>query len=562
MGKHFSTPRRGFVVKDGGKLYEFKRDSITVSKAWPPVRYQKTRKKPYWHYTRIDKLNYNFEAIRYSICMTRGISPATMFEPIPIPEGWPPKWLAPLAKFYEPIPVEVREFMLGTDSWHFIDTPWNFCAFFARCKDAGEITRSSPATAYMLANLPVFRKDVRRRWETVRRLAGKPRREILGYLGWPDSEAMARIVAKIPIESCCKKNLLLLRAVVTRSPETVKPLSHVRRLNNMNLEMICRRRYKVRSGWRLIDEVGQICSERYPDSGGHLLFEDTVRMEELLGMPATPIKSVEHLEKRHERAVKVLNNCDIAGEGRSGEFPPPPVPTLPASGDFEIYPVDDPVKLCKEGMEQQNCVSSYCGEIARAGGGIYVYSLRKPERATVKIERRPGRNNYYIGEIKGPCNREVAASTVVAVNRWLDTFSRTELPPDMFSSIGSDGMLPEFHAPAPQTENFSMEQVHEPGILVTAMMDFNMEMKKELMGDILRGGTFAFLMKVPEKALIFVSKDRCGCYEYDSARRFGELSRHTEKLLDAWLEAADLINLARGNPDQLSFEFENMTKAG
>ncbi len=556
MKRLFSTPRRGFVVKDGGKLYEFKRDSITVSRAWPPVRYQKTRKKPYWHYTRIDKLNFSWMAVKYSICITKGIPLEKELERIP--NDWPPKWLAPLAKFYEPIPLEVRELMIDRRS---CDTPWNFCAFFARCKDAGEIMMSSPAMAYMLANLPVFRKGVKRRWEIVRRLAGKQRREILRYLGWPDSEAMARIVVKIPVESCGKKNLLRLRAVVTRSPEVIKPLSHVRSFNDMNLEMICRRRYKARSGWRLIDEVGQMQSERYPEAAPRL-FEDTVRMEELLGMPATPIKSVEHLEKRHERAVKVLNNCDIAGEGRTGEFPAPPVPALPATADFEIYPVDDPVKLCKEGMEQQNCVSSYCNEIVRANGRIYIYSLRKPERATVKIERRPGVDSYSIGEIKGPCNSNVAAGTVTAVNRWLDTFSGKELSTDMFSEIRCDGVLPEFHALPPIADNFSMEQICEAGVLVKTMMDMNLEMENGLMRDIAHGRTFAFLMKSPEKALIFVSKDRCGCYAYDFARHFGKLSRNTEKMLEEWLEGADLINLARGNPDQLSFEFENITKAG
>lgn len=552
----FTTPRRGFVVKDDGKLYEFKRDSITVSKAWPPVRYQKTRKKPYWHYTRIDKLNFSWMAIKYSICLDTGVPPEE--ELGRVPKNWPPKWLAPLAKFYEQIPVEVRELMLDRRS---CDTPWNFCAFFARCEAAGEIMMSSPATAYMLANLPVFRKGVKRRWETVRRLAGKQRREILGYLGWPASEAMAKIVAKIPFESCRKKTLLRLRAVVTRSPEVIKPLSHIRSFNDMNLEMICRRRYKARSGWRLIDEVGQMSPERYPDAAPRL-FEDTVRMEELLGLPATPIKSVEHLGKRHERAVKVLNNCDITGEGRGGEFSPPPVPALPISKDFEIYPVDDPVKLCKEGMEQQNCVSSYSGEIIRAGGALYVYSLRKPERATVMIERRFGTNGYAIREIKGSCNSEVEAGTVTAVNRWLDTFSGNELSAKMFSKIKCDGSLPVFHAPVPASEDFSMEQICEAGILVRTMMELNLEMESGLMDDIAHGRTFAFLMESPEKALIFVSKDRHGCYAYDYVMRFGKLSCNTEKILELWLEEADFMNLSKENHDQLSFEFANEVKAG
>ena len=132
----------------------------------------------------------------------------------------------------------------------------------------------------------------------------------------------------------------------------------------------------------------------------------------------------------------------------------------------------------------------------------------------------------------------------------------------MFSKIRCDGALPIFHAPAPAGENFSMEQICEAGVLVKIMMDYNMRMESGFMDGIACGKTFAFLMESPQKALIFVSKDRCGCYAYDSARRFGELSRNTEKMLEEWLEGADLMNLAKGNPDQLSFEFENITKAG
>lgn len=554
MKSCFSTPRRGFVVKDDGKLYEFKRDSVTVSRAWPPVRYQKTRKKPYWHYTPFSKLNYSYMAIRYSICLSKSVPVGEEFGNMPA--DWPPKWLAPLAKFYEPIPVEVRERMIGKEG---ADTPWNICAFFARCKDAGGIMRSSPATAYMLANLPVFRKGVKRRWDIVRRLAGKQRREILGYLGWPDTEAMAKIIARIPVDSCRKKNLLLLRAVVSRSPEVIKPLSHIRSFNDMNLEMICRRKYRKRSGWRLIDEVGKMSSERYPVAVPRV-FEDTVRMEELLGIQATPIKSVEHLGRRHEKAISVLNNCDIAGEGRAGEFPPPPVPALPASAGFEIYPVDDPVKLCKEGLEQHNCVSSYCDEIVKAGGGMYIYSLRKPERATVKIEKSPGANSYSIAEIKGPSNSRVAPGTVDAVNRWLDAFSGKGLPSGIFGDFNGVGMFPEFPAPAPSDDKISIRQLREPGVVINEMIDVNLEIDVEAMNGISGGRAFAFLMELPRKVLIYVSKDKHGGHRY---RNIGTIPCLVEKFLDAWMDKADLAGLAGDNPDQLCFQFETgMMSAG
>ncbi len=98
----------------------------------------------------------------------------------------------------------------------------------------------------MLANLPVFRKDTKRRWDAARRMAKKKRRDILRYLGWPDSEAMAKIISKIPLEVCDKKTLLQLRMLVNNSHELLKPLSHIGILRRQSLDILCRRKHRAR----------------------------------------------------------------------------------------------------------------------------------------------------------------------------------------------------------------------------------------------------------------------------------------------------------------------------
>jgi len=420
MNGNFSTPRRGFTVKDG-KLYEFKRNSVTVSKAWPPVRYQKTRKEPFWHYTPIEKLSFCEDAICYSM------NKNTCLEDKQVPD-----WAKLLSKFYDPIPLHVKEWMVGIHNRKQMEgrigasDSWTMCAFFARCSEAAEIMRESPAIGYMLANLPVFRKDVRERWRTARRLLRKPRREILGYLGWPNTEAVAKILSKLTPGSCLKDKLLILRAVINRNSELIKPLTHIRRISSAILEIICHRRCLTQAGWRLVNEMDP--DDLCPNWEAFYEFNDTLRMEQLLGLPASPINSIDHLKKRHIRAIKVLNKCDISKSGEKSDFPPPPVLIPPGSEELEIYPIDDPVKLCKEGMEQGNCASAYCEEVVRRHGNIYFYSIWKPERATLRIEKAPGNNSSYcIGEIKATYNRPASGKTVDAVNRWLSTVGQIRM---------------------------------------------------------------------------------------------------------------------------------------
>ncbi len=547
MKKDFKTPKRGFVFKDG-KLFEFRRDWVAVSKPWPPVRHQKTRKRPFWHYGPVEKMAYSYYANKYSVCAEKGLP--FHDDPAYISPDWSPKWLPVLAKFYDPIPLEVRETVLscGTN----VETPWNIFAFFARCGDAADVMRCSPAIGFMLANLPVFRKGVKRRWEQARRLARKQRREILGFLGWPDSEAMAKILSRIPLKSCCKKPLLQLRALVRRRPEIIKPLSHMKELNTLSLDVICTRKLREKAGWRFISELAVIKNFE-EDFGMRRMFGETIRMEEMLHLPSGPVRSVEHLLRRHDRAVEQMNKVELAAAERKSWFPEPPVPVPPPTPDFEIFPLDTPVKLCQEGIEQHNCVYVYCDDVARCNGDIYIYSVTRPERATLKIEKMDGRRGYFISEIKGPCNKEVAGSTVDAVRRWLYAFHESLISDDIREAILDARPHPAMQAPL--VEGIEASQICDPRSIVDIMLDYSVKFDVAAVRDVISGRTSAFLLSKPSEGLLLVSRNGTGGFSYTPRMRHGRLDYTAEKLLDGWISRLEELNFPTDIPGQMHFEF-------
>ena len=63
----FTAPeKQGYSIRNG-MLYEFKRNSVNVSRPWPPCKYTKTKKIPFWHYSPTYKITLHHTALRYSV---------------------------------------------------------------------------------------------------------------------------------------------------------------------------------------------------------------------------------------------------------------------------------------------------------------------------------------------------------------------------------------------------------------------------------------------------------------------------------------------------------------
>jgi hypothetical protein len=96
-------------------------------------------------------------------------------------------------------------------------------------------------------------------------------------------------------------------------------------------------------------------------------------------------------------------------------LPEPPFPGV-TTGDLHLEPLTTPTALYIEGRAQSNCVGAYAKHIR--SGGIYVYQVLAPERATLAIGHyRNG--TWRIMELKAAGNAEVMESTRLSVESWL-----------------------------------------------------------------------------------------------------------------------------------------------
>jgi hypothetical protein len=467
------SSKQGYSIKNG-LLYEFKRNSVNVSRPWPPCKYTKTSRKPFWHYSPTHKISLLYTALKYSVEIEKGVLALGSAEVDKFPDinlqmtdksslnglnverlqrlsdenrkliedaFWTryampavgiqdnPHWQQSLAKqrkwtpvtatFYDKIPLNVREMMLANT-----EGAWNICAFYARCPGADDLMQISPAIGFMLSNFPVFRPKLTKKWDAVRRIMKKPSRKILAWLGWPDSEAVAKILSKIQYPACDKTSLLMLRAVLGGNPELIKPMSHLKAINTASLWFICSKKHRIGVNWRFINELGlmegrmDIFENRAYDIQRMVI--DTLSMEKVLLLSSGSIQSVAHLRKRHQRAVDEVNRHEISELEKSKDFPCPPVPAPLPTDDFDIYPLDSPLKLYKEAQEQHNCVfACYRERVVESEGNIYIYSMRKPERATVKITFDHLKGCFLPDEVKGPFNKPVSEDTLSKIFGWL-----------------------------------------------------------------------------------------------------------------------------------------------
>jgi hypothetical protein len=100
---------------------------------------------------------------------------------------------------------------------------------------------------------------------------------------------------------------------------------------------------------------------------------------------------------------------------REVKFPRPPLPAVD-----EIVPLRRPEDLIAEGRQQRNCVASYIGRVAQ--GGIYIYRVLSPERATLSVVKLED-GCWHLDQLLGAGNRAVGAVTRQLVAAWLARYS-------------------------------------------------------------------------------------------------------------------------------------------
>lgn len=428
--------RRGESFKNG-KLYHFDDKRILVAKPWPEMRaWYKTAKLP-WRPTRrfadvciMDELfprgtpSITEEGKKYRERMTNPEWLESLDSQVRLEieryldspkrledkkyEAWCIKTHEhrhlTLSQFFDAIPDLEREFVLrfGSRRWHLL-------ALFARCPGAFELAQSNPALAYALSSNWVFHQPaVFQPMRAARALVKKKQRDILAWLGFPETEQARKILAKIPPEEISLEGLLNLRRILA-CPTSLKLLSHAPIITRSMLLFLNDPEFRPWLTPIFIEKLSsyrvrrKVWWEQATSTGSETLWEiykylrDFLRMQEQVRAALRPLRSISQLKEMHDEAVGVYNAIT-----KAASLLPFPAPPYPGKKTF-IEPITCDQNLQDEGLEMAHCVGFYTRAVQL--GEVYVYRVLSPVRATLSIRRNS--QGWQLDDIRGMSNQKI-----------------------------------------------------------------------------------------------------------------------------------------------------------
>jgi hypothetical protein len=327
---------------------------------------------------------------------------------------------------------------------------WALMVLLHEQPQAMDLSSSNPVLAYALANSDQLR-GTRPEAAAVQALwyCNRKQRKLLEWLGFPDSEALVRLLRKIPPESASPSVLRRLKNAILADKRVPELLTHLQVVNVGVLDLVTNQRLLDLVTPRLLVEAsGEDDTTREPSAGDMILGSLTILREiaprrEIRGFTSiqqvrefqeeTDAEYQAHLRRKEEARIEAQRAADDERRRRQEEararrrrqtewraevarrpYPPPPVP-----GTKDIVPLTSAAQLQAEGVEQCNCVGSYVWRVLQ--GGTYIYRVMAPERATLAVVRGAD-GCWRRSELKAKSNRKVRTSTVAAVDRWLSRF--------------------------------------------------------------------------------------------------------------------------------------------
>jgi len=150
---------------------------------------------------------------------------------------------------------------------------WNLLDLISQHSEVLDLTQSNPVLAYLLANNDEFRRLLGR---TPAIQAGvfvsRKQREILNWLGFPPTEAMARLLRKIVPEAISPHEARLLRQALNSEPAVQKLLAHQQRINAGVLSLVANVKLLNAVTPRLLSQVaGDDQEQSYPHAANLLV---------------------------------------------------------------------------------------------------------------------------------------------------------------------------------------------------------------------------------------------------------------------------------------------------
>jgi hypothetical protein len=273
-----------------------------------------------------------------------------------------------------------------------------------------DLSHSNPALLFALASNWAFHKPAVQ-WpvRAARSLINRKQRVILKWLGFPATESVRRLLAKISPDALTVPRLLWLREHLP-DPACLVLLQHLPRINDIVLRLVTSKRVRPHLTPRLLLDLCVIEPQDYPlfQQAPKELLYDTMRMCEAVNWERCPVlfRSLEALKALHRdlgwRIAWVLRMRKGVSYKR---LPLPPFP-----GTEWIRPLKTVEAIAREGWEQEHCAASYISRVAE--GHQYLYCVLKPLRGTLAISRQAGTRRWYPSQFRQLANAPVPEAIV------------------------------------------------------------------------------------------------------------------------------------------------------
>jgi len=404
-----ARPFRPGVNFHSGKLYEFTKKGVTVIRPWPaPAAWRKTLGRPQWRACR-PQISLrppdmsSFDQDDSSYCDMDKLPAGMTWERIVA--GRKARERAE-EEFRNAVPEDVR----GAIAQYPVEVHWPLLRLCARVPGALDLVRSNPVLAYCLAenrrfHQPPATKPIRAARVWIRRR----QRHALAWLGFPDAEAVAKIMRKVCPSAVTPRHCFYLRSGLCDS-QTLKLLAYVPRITAVVIRLVTIRKLRPYFGAHLLCEVAV-------DEQLHMLM-DIARMARVLRehrpSAGIAIHSVAQLFRVHDDLVARYNR-DVRPSLMALNFPPPPVPEVTFE-DAAITPIVTPQELLAHAEEQHNCAMSYAPDVAE--GRCYFYRVATREEVCTAAIQTETNGQWRMGKVAATCNRPPSKLSLMAINRW------------------------------------------------------------------------------------------------------------------------------------------------
>lgn len=422
----FKPPERNTLSFDAeqGKIYRFQPNRIEVLRLGKPypAAYLKTARGKVWQ-NQLPKARFPFLFSRVYHLEPEGASEALK------------KFLAYTQSLYESVAAYVGPERVDLlEQYH--ERHWFLYCLLANGGDrAQDLMRGNPSLAYLLSAHAVFHPLAGKRyWRSVRSLLGKKRREILGYFGFPGSEAAVKLFARISPDACKNDLFFILRKQLRESPELLRQLSFFPRHNATSLRMICSK-LRPQFSYHALSEIAAQGPNGYEADIHHKIL-DIQRMRGVLETYGIPqpgyfIRSLRDIDALHDDLAATLNRVFAVPDQPYADAPLEDV----RRGSVWIENIRGSSELQQEGRELRHCIFSYHDSILR--GDFHVARMILPERLTIlyrgAFDDLRGSRELELVDARGLYNAKPLPGSLQLIQQWLKRSDLAYYDPEQLS---------------------------------------------------------------------------------------------------------------------------------